>query len=422
MSRDIEIAFPKGLRGQPFAEAVARLRVAADAPDALSYRGRLQALNDLSDRLLAPDVPMGSLSGAGVPFLAAFLRSSNLEHMVAREVALPESLERFTAVGRKSLRILPKGLACHWVAGNVPLLGMFSWALSALVGNVNVIRLSSRQEDLVTPLLQLLESASPEGRRLASETLVVFFDRDDAAAHGVMSEAADVRIAWGGKEAIEAIAALPTRWESETIVLGPRVSLAVVDPAHISDRTITRLATDIAYFDQLACSSPHYLFVKNDSGAASFDAFVDRFAAAFDAQARAIPRHPLDLSETYQIHLDRSRVLLDGGTLRRDDETKWTVALLESPSRTLTCANRFLEVVPFASFEEIYPHIPLNVQTIVTSLGTEDTETFTDRAARLGVCRFPSPGEGNHFESPWDGLPMISRLTRWALRTDARSQ
>jgi hypothetical protein len=26
---------------------------------------------------------------------------------------------------RKSLRLLPKGVVCHWVAGNVPLLGMF---------------------------------------------------------------------------------------------------------------------------------------------------------------------------------------------------------------------------------------------------------------------------------------------------------
>ena len=27
-----------------------------------------------------------------------------------------------------------------------------------------------------------------------------------------------------------------------------------------------------------------------------------------------------------------------------------------------------------------------------------------------GVCRFPAPGEGNHFETPWDGNPLVSRL------------
>jgi hypothetical protein len=421
MSPAIDIAFPQSLRGRPFAEAVAQLRGMAGVPDALAYRGRMRALNDLSDRLLTTGASIPGAGTAGVPFLASFLRSTNLEHLVAREVAVSESLERFTPVGRKSLRILPKGLACHWVAGNVPLLGMFSWALSALVGNVNVIRLSSRQEDLVTPLLQALESASDEGRRLASETLVVFFDRDNVDAHRVMSEAADVRIAWGGKEAVESIASLPTRWDAETIVLGPRVSLAVVDPAHATDRTVGRLATDIAYFDQLACSSPHYLFVKSEPGTPAFDAFVDRFAAAFEAQALAVPRHPLDASETYQIHLDRSRVLLDGGTLRRDQQTRWTVAVMESPRHTLACANRFLELVPFANFEEIYPHIPLNVQTVVTLLGKDDAEAFTEGAARLGVCRFPGPGEGNHFESPWDGLALIPRLTRWALRTDARS-
>ena len=41
-----------------------------------------------------------------------------------------------------------------------------------------------------------------------------------------------------------------------------------------------------------------------------------------------------------------------------------------------------------------------------------------EQAARRGACRFPVPGTGNHFDVPWDGIPLVSRLTRWVLRTD----
>ena len=111
---------------------------------------------------------------------------------------------------RKSLRLLPKGVVCHWVAGNVPLLGMFSWAVSALLGNMNVIRLSTKQDDFVSPLLScLLHLWLRLGDSWQRKRCWCILTRDNYAAHAQMSEAADVRIAWGGVEAIEAIRALP---------------------------------------------------------------------------------------------------------------------------------------------------------------------------------------------------------------------
>ena len=401
-----------------------RIREWAETPpaDALPLDARLGALNQLSDDLLInrADVPP-ALAAAGVAFLATFLRRSALESSLARELPIVEALERFVPVGgRKSLRIVPRGVVAQWIAGNVPLLAMFSWALSAATGNRSILRLSSRQDDFVTPLLARLASLSPEGARLAADTLVVGFSRDDRDAHLAMSQAADVRIAWGGLEAVEAIRDLPARWDAETVVLGPRMSLAVVDPAEVTDRLLARLAIDVIYFDQLACSSPQWLFVRG--ARAQVEQFAERLAVELDRQTRAIPRHVLDSGETYRIHLDRARVLLDGGTLYRDAGTQWTAAVVDDPQPMVTCANRFLQVVPFERFDQVHRRIPGNVQTVVTLLGADDTETFTEGAAWRGVCRFPRPGEGSHFETPWDGIPLVSRLTRWVLRTDAHSR
>ena len=407
--------------GDELRNGIELLRARSGAADTPSYADRLAALDVLSDALLARDADVSRvLPTTGLAFAAAFLRATNLQHLVRRELPNDDALGRFIRIDeRKSLRVLPRGIACHWIAGNVPLLGVFSWAMSALVGNVNVVRLSSRGDDFLSPILKLLARTSPAGRAIAAETLVVRFSRDDEQSHRTMSAAADVRIAWGSREAVESVMALPARWNCETVVLGPRMSIAVVDPAGMTERTLARLASDVAYFDQQACSSPQWVFIKRPPERELFERAVRGFTKAFASQAQSLGRHPLDHGETYRIELDRTRVLLDGGTLHRDGETAWTVALLDSPDLRLTCANRFVQLVPFVDVEDVVPWIPANVQTAVTLLGDDDRERFAELAARRGVCRFPRPGEGNHFENPWDGIPLISRLTRWSVRTEA---
>ncbi len=400
-------------------ERVRAARALAEGPR-LDYDRRRQALGELADRMLRRDGDTARLASVdGFAFLAAFLRPDHLDRLLQGELPVA-ALRGFVPSGeRRELRLVPKGVACHWVAGNVPMLGMFSWALSALVGNVNIVRLSSRQDDLLSPLLRTLAGVSEDGLRMASETTVLRFDRDDITAHQQMSAAADVRIAWGGSEAVETILSLPCSWDCETIVLGPRVSMAVIDPAAVSPKSLTLLATDIAYFDQQACSSPQFVFVRRrDDG--RFDETVRALATALDVQARRYPRHALDFGETYRIALDRSRVALSGGQLRTDTGTQWTVATVERPVPDVRCVNRFVQVVPYDHLAAVLPLIPRNVQSVIVSLDAADEVEFTDAAALRGVCRFPRPGQGNFFESPWDGVPIASRLVRWVTRTARR--
>jgi hypothetical protein len=418
----VAVEQPIGSRqdGPSFEARVSQLRDESRGRRPIPFAERVAALDQLADALVRGRAELPpSMRTSGAAFLAAFLRASHLEHLVRREIADPASLDRFVPVGeRKSLRIVPRGIVCHWIAGNVPLLGMYSWALSALAGNVNVVRLSSRQDDLMSPVLDRLRAVSAAGARLADDTLVTTFDRDDRTAHEAMSRAADVRIAWGGQDAVEAVRSLPCRWECEDILMGPRVSLAVVDPAVLDDGALSRLAADIVYFDQSACSSPQVVFARLDPHAAEFEPFVERFARSLDEQTRRFGRHRLDFGETYRIQLDRARVLLEGGSLRHDAATRWTLAIVDRPIDAVRCTNAFVQLVPFEDFETVYRDIPANVQTAVMALPPADAATFAERAAQLGVCRLPAPGTGNHFENPWDGMGLMSRLTRWVVKTD----
>jgi hypothetical protein len=241
------------------------------------------------------------------------------------------------------------------------------------------------------------------------------------AAHTAMSRLADVRVVWGGQEAVETVRGLPASWDTEDVIFGPRTSLAVVDPKLANDRVLARLVTDIVYFDQQACSSPQQLYVSGRPGEPAFDDFVARFTQEFERQANAIPRHLLDLGETYQVQRDRARLILDDGRVEHDTGTRWTVAVGSRPRLDIHGVNRFIQVIPFNSVDEVYAFIPDNAQTVVTLLGPEEADRFTEGSARRGVCRFPRPGEGNGFELPWDGIPLVSRLCRWVVRTEPRA-
>lgn len=401
------------LTGDALEGAIVALTAARGAAVTSTLGERLEVFEQLSDLLLSGRA--GGINGAA--FLAAFLRRAHLEEQLAREIPQPAALDGFVPCGaRSSVRILPRGMVCHWIAGNVPLLGVFSWAFSALFGNLNLIRASSRNEDVISPIVELVGGLSAAGAEIARRTRVVSFPREDQDSHARMSRVADLRIAWGGEEAVSAVRALPARWECDDLVFGPRRSFAVVDPAAAGDAVLARLANDIVYFDQLACSSPQVVFVTAAAGSTALDAFVGRLAAAIERGTRQHRRHALDWGETYLIELDRQRALLEGGDLYRDTATQWTVVVTAHPLERVSCANRFVQVVPVADAAEIAPWLPANVQTVVMVLDEPAAGAAAEVLARRGVCRFPRPGLGNAFEIPWDGVAVAPRLGHWVTR------
>jgi hypothetical protein len=200
-----------------------------------------------------------------------------------------------------------------------------------------------------------------------------------------MSLAADVRIAWGGKEVVEAIRSLPARWECEDITFGPRASFAVIDPAEVNNALLERLTTDIVYFDQLACSSPQWIYHKGRPNEPAWKKCVDSLFECLERQTKSTPRHMLGFDQTYQIHLDRARVLLSGGMLYRDNATQWTVAILKAPCVNIACVNRFVQIIPFWDLAEIYPTVPRNVQTVILALEGREIAEFTEQGALLAL-------------------------------------
>ena len=129
-------------------------------------------------------------------------------------------------ISHSSLKALPRGIVSHWLSGNVPLLGMFALIQSILTKNANILKVSANESQALPFLLETFEDLkyttpggySIDGNELLKTLSVVYFDRNQTNIANTFSKNADVRIAWGGREAIESVCSLPKIYLSRYLV------------------------------------------------------------------------------------------------------------------------------------------------------------------------------------------------------------
>ena len=199
-----------------------------------------------------------------------FLSKSYLENKL--DIALHgnrHSLDSFVDLGDPKLlfHAQPRGISCHWIAGNVDILGIFSAIQSLITKNVSIIKAPSNY-NLLVELISSLKDINTEkisGSDILKCFEVLYIDKNDEKNQRIMSNSADIRIAWGGQDAIRSITALPKDPFTEDIIYGPKYSYVIIDEESIKNQMMElsqKIALDVSTFDQYACSSPHTIFVK----------------------------------------------------------------------------------------------------------------------------------------------------------------
>lgn len=192
--------------------------------------------------------------------LWAFCQPDTLRAKLENELGVnPFSLRRrdYRAPRFESWR--PLGLILHVTPGNAPLLPFFAVLESLLVGNVNWLRPSVRDQGLNTRLLQAFLQCDRSGE-LANHVAVLPVAKAELAR---LMHYADGVSAWGGSAALKAIRdQLPDgcRW----IPWGHKVSFAWLVPEVVDESALDALADEVCRLDQQACSSPQVVFVDSD--------------------------------------------------------------------------------------------------------------------------------------------------------------
>jgi len=317
-----------------------------------------------------------------------------------------------------------RGLVCHWLAGNVQVLGLFALVQAILTKNCNLLKVSKNDEGVFRLLLTAfegLEYTCTDGHVIKGEDLlktiaVIYFPRtaDDVARQ--MSASADVRIAWGGREAVETVASYPSRYDAETVIFGPKLSMAVIAREDLQDeqearKLARRVAVDVSIFDQTGCASPHNVYIERN-GAVSPEQFCELLMETMRKTELQIPKPAMSAEQVSAIHSIRS-VYDFCGKVYGSETMSYTILLDEEPASHKPVYSRVIFVHVVDDINDALAFVNEDIQTIGISSVSERMQLFASSAAVRGAMRFPLIGRMLNFEMPWDGIILIDRLVKW---------
>ena len=332
-----------------------------------------------------------------------------------------------TATPGRYLSAVPRGLCAHWLSGNVPLLGMLALVQCIISGNANILKAASSFSGVLPAILESLNKVAIEsfsgrllkGSDIAATIAVVYFDRDDLISAELLSRSADVRIAWGGREAVETIVNLPKKYDCEDVIFGPKLSFAVIGNENLISplalkRIARRVATDCSVFDQEGCANPHTIFVESED-TEKVETFCARLALEMQQALVRIPKAPIDGGTASEVISVRLEYELGGkGKIWRSDGTQWTV--LFDPDADQLAQPTYSRVVHVRKVRDALTVAKLattDIQTIGLALNPARRHAFASLAAHNGAVRFPEIGRMTEFDVAWDGIYLVDRSVRW---------
>lgn len=333
--------------------------------------------------------------------LASFLRHASVTALA----------DDFAAGARADVVQVPRGLAFHVPPSSVDTMFVYSLALSLLVGNRNVVRLSQRRgaatEVLVDVLGRVVGEHPAVGRRLA----VVSYGHE-LEPSALLSRHADVRVIWGGDATIDTIRALPLAPHATELLFGDRFSLAVLrgggaDPGELA----RRLFVDAYWFDQMGCSSPRLVV---GVGAGAWDA-LERLFDALRGEVRA-RRYALELGAVLAKRAYAYGALADRPVRRyRELGNELTVLELDTLAgfdRAHPGAGLFFAAA-VGALEDLAGVVVRKDQTMtVDGFDGAEVARFVRAVNGRGIDRVVPFGEALTFGRFWDGYDLLAELTR----------
>jgi len=366
--------------------------------------------NALADRELS-NIP-------GVTFLRLWLRRGNLEPILRRELGDGSLNRQWSVGGSTGVRAFPLGVVGHWPASNVEIQPVLSLTCALLGGNCCMVRVPTRLVEITQMLMERLSIADDSGA-VTERVYLASFDHSRKDLQEAMSRNVDGAMIWGGAEAVSGIRSLPFPHWARLLVLGPRVSAAVMDAGTWGNRDTRRswcqrIARDVWQFDQQACSSPQTLFLERGEGCDAAD-FVEDLKHAFEEENRHHPRQAIEPGMASAICTTRALWLLADENNRASFPATpdWTLLLGSGSKMPDPTQGRTLTVLVVNDLMEAVSQFDGTLQTLGLGISDGRKEAMlAEAAARRGVDRIVKLGRMHVFSSPWDGADLIRSMTR----------
>jgi hypothetical protein len=316
-----------------------------------------------------------------------------------------------------------RGTILHYAPSNVDTIFAYSWMLSVLAGNANVVRVSRRRDRTAEILLDNFRAAlrEPEGAAIRERTVVISFDHDDEI-NRALSASCDLRVIWGGDETIRSIREAPLAPSATDLVFPDRFSLAVFSAASFLamdgaawERFTHDFANDVLTYGQMACSSPRFLawVGSAEDRARARSLFWEKFLEVMRQRDAADWSQPVSsrLTLACRAALHESTVSAEVGL-----ETPVTIVeigRLTAEMREVHPGGGCFYEAGYETLNALAPDVVAKDQTIVHhGFAREELAAFAASLPFGGGDRIVPVGSALQFSHVWDGQDLLHAFTR----------
>jgi hypothetical protein len=316
----------------------------------------------------------------------------------------------------------PLGKVFHICPANVDTMFIYSLTVSVLMGNKNLLRVSSRMDaPHVSILFEIINNT------IGQEKYYVFKDYINIISYPhsnvistSISENVNVRVIWGGDQTIKTFKVFKAAPRAKDIVFADRVSMLCMDCKaynHLQNddlKVVLRNFYNDAYtFNQMGCSSPQTIYFIGSIK--DYDTCIIKFQK--EAAEFLHLNYENDISSLASLKLNRMvDDAIDNILLSQTGDNYLKLIELNSEtdeSKLHGCGGGYFYFKHIESAKELCNLYHPKVQTICYfGLSKDDLQILIDLSNGEGIDRIVPLGQALNFYYIWDGYNLFDELSK----------
>ena len=311
---------------------------------------------------------------------------------------------------------LPIGTVFHICPSNVDTIFVYSLFISLLMGNVNIVRISSKDSEVINIIVDIFKNLfnKKEYNFIQKNILLLSYERNDEITKS-FSLVSNLRVFWGGDSSISHLRKIPAQSYTNDIYFPDRESICCIKASSFLNldncsklSLFNKFVKDIKTFNQQACSSPLRLYWIGNQD--SFSTFLSQ---------NSLSQYNLDLthSENMDKFVSLSSMAIDSNdlTLLNDDNSK--IIFVHSASFNISLdshiGNGVILVYFLDSIEDIVPSISPKTQTLSHfGFSKSDFDSLFTKLTCSQIDRVCKVGSSLDFDHVWDGKDLFLNFSR----------
>lgn len=329
-----------------------------------------------------------------------------------------ESMKERYSLDKERLGI---GTVLHITPKNVPTNFAFSWALSLLAGNRNLVKLPSRNFEQINVFIDVMTGMSKTNDYKEIAFSSSFFRTShDSKVLEKYSIIAEGRIIWGSKQSVKVLKELPaplrhselifeSRYSVSVICIGSFLSLTEDEAKHL----VSKFIKDSLTFGQRGCSSPRKVFWIGDPRK------LEKARLKFWNEANDLVGESLGKGDSYaRFNALASEAIMNEAFQIEANSINSPLIHFFSDYNINDGVERILSLGTFQEFQidslvELISKLDKDVQT-VTYFGIKVDELLSEITERgfQGIDRIVPFGAAFDMTPFWDGIDTIRSLSR----------